>query len=257
MSAVRRLKENLNLVFTGEQAWAPALINEFQAETFRTTTNPSGRSNADVLRGYVGWESGHSRKRWQIYFPPHFTEQEVALYEGPAALLRQRVPSGEPKENWWLDPHASNAMRISMGRLDRYLVTLRPGPRVAPTLAWAWAEGGWLPDESLIAIARDDDFAHGILQSREFSEWWDAHYESAQPNFAFESFPFPWSPIAPLGSLTAMQQELRYNIVRAVREEDADKLVRAVSTSYGWPTDFSTADLLIRLRELNQRRPAA
>ena len=236
----------------GERSWAPALLSAPQAEALRDSVNPTGRPNDDVIRGYVGVVQGRGRERWQIDFPAHYTEQEAALHEGPYELLRSRVPAQDG--HWWVNPHASTGLRTALARLDRYLVTPLPAPLADSIPAWAWVTEDKLPDETLLTLARDDDFTHGMMQSREFSLWWQEVISLQSPTLAFESFPFPWSPRLPLGSLTAMQQEHRYEITRAVRTENADQLVQSVSRAYGWPTRLDDADLLSRLLDLHARR---
>lgn len=254
MPEPRALRENANLAFCGEPPWMPALLNNFQAEALLRTANPSGRPNEDVLRPYTGWHSGQPRKRWQIDFPDHFTESEVLLYEGPASLLRQRTAAASIAANWWRNPQAIPPLRVALARIDRYLTAIRPAARVAPHTTWSWTESSLLPDDSLVAIVRDDDFTQGILHSREFALWWQTYATAASPIAAFEAFPFPWSPLAPLGGLTALQQELRYNIVRAARQQDPEAIRHAVSTAYGWAKGLSDAESLDRLHALHQRR---
>jgi len=246
------LPENTGLAFLGERGWPTAQLGVPQAQAMLEAGNHAGRTNREVIRGYVGVVSGRSRERWQIDFPPHFTEQEAALYEDPFALLRSRCPAGG--EGWWRNPHANPALRSALARLDRYLVTPLPAPLADSIPAWAWVDDDKLPDETLLALARDDDFTHGILQSREFSLWWQEVISLQSPTLVFESFPFPWAPRTPLGALTAMQQELRYDVTKAVRTENAEQLTRAVSLAYGWSASLDDVDLLKRLQALYQRR---
>lgn len=246
------LPENAGLAFLGERAWAPAVITAEQAQIFREAVNQAGRTNEDVIRGYVGVNLGRPRERWQIDFPAHYTEQEAALHEAPFGLLRRRCDPQEPQ--WWINPRASGPLRSGLARLDRYLVTPLPAPLADSIPAWAWVNEDRLPDETLLALARDDDFTHGLMQSREFSLWWQEVISLQSPTLVFESFPFPWPLRTPLGALTALQQELRYEVTRAVRTENADALTRAVSTAYGWPTSLDDAELLGRLQALHQKR---
>jgi hypothetical protein len=243
------LPENTGLTFLGERSWPAAGITDRQAATLTAAPNPTGRQNRDVLREYLAVSpNGRPRVRWQIDFPLHFTEQEASLYERPFALLRRKT--GAKADRWWINPHADAALRRSLARLDRFLAA----PCSAKQPHWSWIETGGLPDASLLVVARDDDFSHAVLQSRFFAAWWQAHYSSPAPARAVSSFPFPWPPGTPLGSLTGAQQDQRLTTARAARNGDAEQIDSAVATAYGWPRDLTTSELLARLRDLHRRR---
>lgn len=104
------------------------------------------------------------------------------------------------------------------------------------------------------AVARDDDFAHGLLRSRAFAAWWHRMHSRRSPTLAFDSFPFPWRPDTPLHALSAAQEEQRHFIARASRAGDADQLHAAVSAAYGWPASLDDAAMLERLSHLNATR---
>jgi hypothetical protein len=250
------LSENLDLAFRGERAWTPARLTAAEAARLRDTPNRSARDNAEVLRRYVGGSTRRLRYHWQIDFPTHFYEQEVALYADPAELLYQRLsPSAELSASaWWLNPHANAALRIAIARCDRYLVATKPTAKDAPPPEWVWVESEFLPDDSLLAIARDDDFTHGVLQSREFATWWQTHFTPDAPTVAITSFPFPWAPATPFSALSARQQELRADLIRATRQAQPEAIAHAVSTAYGWSNELPDADLIDRLTALYSHR---
>lgn len=243
------LPENSGLAFIGEEPWEPALIKPRQAESFRNSANPSGRNNGDVLRGFLGLAKNEFQERWQIDFPRHLTFNEVELYEAPLAALAKKIRE-QRTDGWWINPHAQPALRNALARLDRFLVAdLR-----AKKPAWTWVEGGWLPGESLLALARDDEFTQGILQSHVFTAWWDAGIPAGDPLRVLESFPFPWAPRTAFGALTGIQQDLRYEIGRAVRNQDQAHLTSVVNTAYGFPPELPREELLQRLGRLNLKR---
>jgi len=249
ITSPRTLPENAGLVFVGEHEWPPAVVTGRQVEILASAPNPTGRPNRDVLRAFVGvGANGNTSERWQIDFPAHFTEQEAALYERPFDLLRKKT---DPQaDRWWMNPLANAALRRALARLDRFLVVAPSAPKPL----WSWVEAGWLPDASLLAVARDDDFVHAVLQSRFFTAWWHAHLLPHTPELAVLSFPFPWPPGTPLGSLTGIQQDLRYEAARAARNGDAGQIDSAVATAYGRPRDLEASELLARLNELHRRR---
>ncbi|MDQ5979469.1 MAG: hypothetical protein QG602_2443, partial [Verrucomicrobiota bacterium] len=203
--------------------------------------NACGRPNIDVLRGRLAVVDGEPVESCQLDFPEHFTAQEAALYEQPLALLKKRGGA-------WQNPHANPALRRALARVSRWLAL----PSDADTPDWRWIEEELLPDASLLVVARDDDFTHGVLSSPAFAFWWEQHRR--QPVFAVESFPFPWPPATPLSALTKPQEEHRHAIARAIRGGNSAGLNHAVLTAYGWAEDIQHETLLENLAALNRLR---
>ena len=244
MDSPAPLAANAGLAFLGEAAWAPAILSERQAEKLSSAVNSCGRPNADVLRRRLAVIDGSPSESWQIEFPEHFTAQEAALYEQPFARLRARAPEGR-----WLNPHAQPDLRRALARVSRFLAT----PAQASVPDWHWIEEDLLPDATLLVVARDDDFAQGVLGSSLFAVWWRAHASLCDPVQRVESFPFPWPPATALSALTAVQESHRHAIARASRGEMAEQLNAAVLAAYGWPTHIPEEIQLGKLSELNQR----
>lgn len=242
--AIAPLAENAGLAFRGEPAWAPAELTGREAAALRRARNPTGRPNDDVLRRHLGVSTRRTVSHWQIDFPPHFTAQEAALYEKPFARLTTRT-GGD-----WRDPHAHPALRAAVARVERYLAT----PVDASEPAFVWLDSADLPDDSLLVVARDDDFAPGLLGSRAFAGWWREFHSPRLPARTVDSFPFPWPPHTALGSLSRGQQEHRQNVANAARAGSADALETAVAAAYGWPAGLDDSELLARLRELHTQR---
>lgn len=241
MPAPSALPENANLAFLGEAAWPPAQLTDREAQGLLAAVNACGRPNIDVVRGRLSVVGGEPVESCQVDFPAHFTAQEAALYEQPFTLLQKRA-------NTWLNPHADPALRRALARVSRWLAL--PADADAPD--WRWIEEEVLPDVSLLVVARDDDFTHGVLSSQVFTLWWRQF--RAQPVLAVESFPFPWRLATPLSGLSKTQEEHRHAIVRAIRSGDTDALNTAVLAAYGWPADLDGAELLALLAALNRER---
>lgn len=241
MLAPHPLPENAGLAFLGETAWLPALLTEREAQKLFAASNACGRPNSDVLRRRLAVVDSEPVEGWQIDFPAHFTAQEAALYEQPFARLQKR--STGP----WLNPHAQPDLRRALARVSRWLAT--PSDAAAPD--WRWIEEDLLPDATLLVVARDDDFTHGVLSSRVFALWWKQLRR--QPVLAVESFPFPWPPATALSALTKAQEEHRHAIARAARGGNIEQLNDAVSGAYGWPVDCDD-EHLERLMSLNRLR---
>ncbi len=238
------LPENAGLAFLGEAAWSPAILTARAAKGLAAKPNPCGRPNSDVLRRRLGLVDGAPAEDWQIDFPDHFTVQEAALYEQPFASLQKRSGGA------WLNPHTNPDLRRALARVSRYLAL--PATATAPD--WRWIEEDLLPDATLLVVARDDDFTHGVLQSTPFAAWHHAHRARLDPVRIVESFPFPWLPVTPLSALTATQEEHRHAVARAARSGDVEQLNAAVLAAYGWPGDITDLELLSRLLELHARR---
>jgi hypothetical protein len=245
----RRLPENAGMVFLGERVALTASIPPKMAERMLGTRNPHGKPNADVLRQLVtAADPRRPALHWQIDFPREMGEREASLYEHPFHHLHRAArPSGP---HWWVNPHADARLRAALARRERYLAT----PLGADPPAFRWFESSILPDETLVAVARDDDFTHGVLQSRPCARWWAAFHSRRTPTLALESFPFPWPPATGLGALTAAQEEQRHAVARAARGADAGPLDAAVAAAYGWPAGLADDDLLERLGGLNRAR---
>jgi hypothetical protein len=121
-----------------------------------------------------------------VDFPGDLSGDEAALYAGPFSWLAER--SGDAGTEFWRNPRAQPALRAALARRTRALATpLGAGPD------WAWIDAELLPDESLLVVARDDDFTHGVLASRWFRLWGEKFHDPAAPERVVNAFPFPWA----------------------------------------------------------------
>jgi hypothetical protein len=248
----RALPENDGLVFAGESRTHAAGIPPAVAGQMLGTRNAHGKPNADVLRQVATAAGPHPpRIHWQVDFPPGLSEGEARLYELPfRQLLRHARPD---RPDWWINPGADVPLRAALARRDRYLVT---SPGVGPPAFW-WLESPIIPDDTLLAVARDDDFVHGVLQARPFALWWRRFHSPRAPVLAISAYPFPWPPVTRLSALSKCQEEHRHAVARAARGGGAALPDAAVLAAYGWPPDLTDAELLTRLLALNHRRAAA
>ncbi len=247
--APRALPENAGLAFVGERMAVAACIPLKMAERMLGTRNPHGKPNADVLRRLVtAADPRHPGLLWQIDFPAGMGEREASLYEHPFHHLYRSVRSD--RDGWWINPYADARLRAILARRERYLAT----PVGAEPPGFRWFESSIIPDDTLLAVARDDDFTHGVLQARPFALWWRQFHSRRTPTLALKTYPFPWPPPTALSALSAAQEEQRHAVARAVRGSDADQLNSAVSAVYGWPADETDDERLARLLELNRQR---
>ena len=247
--APRALSENAGLVFVGERVALTASIPPKMAERMLGTRNPHGKSNADVLRQLAtAADPRRPAIHWLIDFPTEMGEREASLYEHPFhQLYRTARPT---RDRWWVNPHADARLRAALARRERYLAT----PIGAELPAFLWFESSIIPDDTLVALARDDDFVHGVVQSRGFALWWRRFHSRRTPVLALSSFPFPWPLSITLSALTAAQEGQRHAVARAARGSDSDQLNSAVAAAYGWPAGLGDEELLAHLGDLNRSR---
>lgn len=238
------LPENRDLAFAGETPWSSAQISPSEVRTLLAARNPSGRPNTDVLRHFVGCQNGHRREFVQVDFPHYFNAQEAALYVKPYRKLMQHQVAN------WQNPNAKTGMRTALAKLERYLAT--PFNREVP--AWDWVESNFLPADTLLAVAREDDFTHGVLQSRAFLLWWKCWLPSLSIAGIVMSFPFPWPPATTLNALTRAQEECRLAIARSIRSEAHSSLDAAVVAAYGWQEHLGNHALITGLTALHRSR---
>lgn len=201
--------------------------------------NQHGKPNADVMRRVIGANAG---ERWIVDFPTDCTAAEAALFEKPFNWLGDRLV-GE-STHFWQNSDANQALRAALARLTRYLATPRNG---AP--AWEWIDSELLPDDSLLVVPRDDDFAHGLLSSHWFGLWWTKCNDAAAPENAILSFPFPWIS-EEQGRLTREQEDAKFALNRAARAGDQDAIDVAAALAFGWkhpPPDDSALEQLLAL----------
>jgi hypothetical protein len=245
----RPLPENDGLALLGERVALTSSIPPKMAERMLGTRNPHGKPNSDVLR-QLATASDPRRPaiHWLVDFPASMGEREASLYEHPFHhLFRAMRPT---RDRWWVNPHADERLRATLARRERYLAT----PVGAEPPAWTWFDSAVIPDDTLLAVARDDDFIHGILTARPFALWWRKFHSRRTPTQAASAYPFPWPPATGLSALTAAQEEHRHTIAKAARGADAETLNAAVAAAYGWPADLDDEILLKHLSDLNRAR---
>jgi hypothetical protein len=114
-----------------------------------------------------------------IDFGSERTEADCAKYEGPFLHLLLRVKDERTKNKralyakyWWRHVEARPGMLAALKPLPRFVTTVR----VSKYRLFRWFESPTLPDSSMFAFARDDDYFFGVLHSR-FHEVWGLKLE--------------------------------------------------------------------------------
>ena len=167
-----RLSANLGTAFMGDtKSGSFDIPGDLAREWLRLPANPNGRPNADVLKPWVNGMDLTRRPtgKWIVDFGWTMPEAEAALYEEPFRHIREHVRSKRQRNRnekvsttWWRHERPRPQLWRALDSLPRYIAT----PRVATHRLFVWIDPRICPDSALIAIARDDDTAFGILHSR-------------------------------------------------------------------------------------------
>ena len=227
-----RLRQNNGLSFIGDQkSGAFDIGGDLAREMLRHPTNVNGRPNSDVV---VPWVNGldmtrRPRGMFIIDFGTEMTEAEAAAYESPFTYIEEEVRPARitnretiARERWWLHQRSRPDMRAAIAPLVRFIGT----PRVSKHRLFVWLSWPTLPDSATVAIAREDDYAFGVLHSRAHELWSLRMGTSLEdrprytPTSTFETFPFPWPLDTPDEALTDEQRAHRDAIGEAAQALD-------------------------------------
>jgi len=234
LTDARTLTEGQGTSFMGSSKKASFDIpGDVARKLLREPTNINGRPNSDVV---VPWVNGldltrRSRDMFIIDFGTEIGEADAAEYEAPFTYIEEHVRPARARnrrrayrERWWRHAEPRPAMRQALAPLRRFIAT----PTIAKHRLFVWLSAPTLPDQQLIAIAREDDYTFGVLHSRAHELWslrmgtWlgvgnDPRYT---PTSTFETFPFPWPLDTPDEALTGEQRAHRDAIAKAARSLD-------------------------------------
>jgi type II restriction/modification system DNA methylase subunit YeeA len=197
-----KLNENLEWAFVGIQKTGPFDIpGKMAREWLLSPTNPNGRKNADVLKHYVnGAETVRRPQDMWIIDLGDLSEVDAARYEAPFAYaieyvfpFRQKNSQVAAREQWWRYWRPRPALKHAIAKIERFIAT----PLVSKHRLFIWLPRQNAPENTVIAIARDDDTTFGILHST-FHELWSLRMGTSledrpryTPSTTFETFPFP------------------------------------------------------------------
>ena len=295
LTLAKRLQENLDIAFRGIDKIGEFDIDEATAISMMGQSNPDGRSNSDVIKRWINGKDITERSRdvWAIDFGVNLLETEAALYEAPFEYVRRVVRPARIRnrirwraENWWLHGSPAITMRQKLSSLTRYIAT----PKVSKHRFFVWLTADMLPSNLVIAIASEDDYVFGVLQSSIHELW--ARSVGSQlresesggtytPTTCFQTFPFPRPSEKQREVIAEAAQELNklregwlnpadmpetqlkkrtltnlYNTRPTWLQLAHEKLDAAVARAYGWPADLADGEILERLLALNLERAA-
>jgi len=203
LTEARPLDENKGRAFQGPVKVGPFDVPGRIVRRWLKEPNPSGRSNAEVLKPLANGDeiTGRPADFWIIDFGTMSLE-EAQLFAAPFAHVQQFVLPKRLKQSdegrkryWWRHGRAGTQYRTALVGLDRYIAT----SRVSKHRFFVWMPARVWPDSRLFAITVDDDFTFGVLSSRMHTEWSLAtasmHGVGNDPTYnaeaCFETFPFP------------------------------------------------------------------
>ncbi|WP_271572311.1 class I SAM-dependent DNA methyltransferase [Bradyrhizobium sp. CCBAU 11386] len=199
------LVENRSVAFMGDTKGGAFDVDGVVARGWlKLPLNPNGKPNSEVLRPWVnGMDvTRRSAGKWIVDFGWTMSDGDASLYAAPFAHVEASVKPIRAQNRreayrkyWWRHVEPRQGMWAALKHMDRFIVT----PTVSKHRIFAWLQKPICADHQLIVIARDDDTAFGILNSR-FHEVWalglctwlgvgnDPRYT---PSTTFETFPFP------------------------------------------------------------------
>lgn len=296
LSKARKLKDNTGIAFTGMTPVGPFDIVQETARAWLGLRNPDSVDNSDVLKVFYQGKDLTERPthRWIVDFN-QMTKEEASRYVVPFEYVRETVKPHRDenrrdsrRDQWWLLGEPMPAVRTTLESLERYLAT----SRVSKHRFFVWLDKQVLPGNKLALVARSDDFAFGILNSKLHSFWalsnGSSHVDRPvyTPTTSFETFPFPHPTDAQHAEIekwakyldTVRSQLLQadasrtmtklYNDLTTLRKtRDSthpvyslliahDKLDAAVAAAYGWEWPLPDEAILERLLALNLKRAA-
>ena len=264
-------------------------------EMLKSSGNPNGRPNSDVIFPFVRASdlAGLPSNRSIIDFTG-CSEEEAADYAAPFEHVRRVVkpernasPNDRLREQWWLHGQSGPALRAAIADLPRWIVT----PVTSKHRFFVWQDISTVYDSTVVTIARDDDYAFGVLSSKPHTLWALATGtrigQGNDPRYVhgstFNAFPFPWPLDTPEEALDDAQRGHRaaisrtakdfhearakwlaadsgrtmtelYNAMQTWFKNRQKALDEAVLDAYGWPHDISDDEILKRLLALNLER---
>lgn len=237
----------------------------------------------DMLRGKLTTDPEEC-----IYLPAA-SEQEARaanprayqyLHEQVFPLVKGRAESGTETghykawlRRWWMPQQAREGFISALQSMRRVLVC----PRVMARPVFAFLSTTFIPDNTLILFAFDDDYTFGVMQSRFHWDWVKAQGSKVRSDIQYttlgwRTFPWPQEPseehVARVAAAGRELRSVRDSLMRdngwSLRQlhqaakvdghhplKDAQgTLDSAVADAYGAPADQSPTEFLLELNQL-------
>ena len=205
ISTALTLAENNGLSFMGISPTGQfPIANEVAQKILHSQNSDSRYENSDVLRPYISGTdiTGRDRLNWIVDFTG-LELDEAMKYELPIQHVIQLVKpyrdnhsNAKLRERWWLFEAARSGMTRAITGKSRQLMT---------SLTSKHRFFVWYPIEAraantVVAIARDDNYFFGVLHSSIHIVWVLRRGGTLEdrPRYTatttFQTFPFPWPP---------------------------------------------------------------
>ena len=221
VTIARQLPENQDIAHAGGDRNGDFDIPFDEAQRMLAQpTNVNGRKNDEVIFPFfIGRDlAQRPRGRHIIDFGDAMSAEDAADFALPyehvvkaVKPMRDRHHVERLRTYWWRHRNRADALRAAIGGIERYIVT----PRIAKHRFYLWVYNGSVLDNTVVALARSDDYAFGVLHSRIHSVW--AHARGSylgvgddlryKHGAIFGTFPFPWPLNTPEEDLTEEQRE--------------------------------------------------
>ena len=200
ISAAFSLAENRNISFMGLSPTGNFSIDNSLARKMLAVD----KRNANVLNRYIGGTdiTTRDRSKWIIDFTG-LDLRQAERYEIPLRHLQDHVKpfrdshrSKKLQQFWWQFEATRSGMVNALGSVTRQLMT----SLTAKHRFFVWYPSEARAANTVVAVARDDDYMFGMLHAKIHVVW--ALRKGAtledRPRYnnstTFETFPFPWSP---------------------------------------------------------------
>jgi hypothetical protein len=217
------LDESSFCAFTGSSKKGQFEVPGSDFREWLKQPNPNDLSNAGVLRKFSNGRDITDRDRdyWVVGFGPNMEMHDAAPYVGPFEYVKRVVKPARDivrnpaeKRLWWLHARTMRGLRSEISRVSRFIFTTL----TAKHRLFSWRASHYLPDNSVVVIARADDTTFGILHSR-FHELWSLRMGTSledrpryTPTTCFETFPFP-AGLTPLDTAHQRTELLESGVV--------------------------------------------
>lgn len=149
------------------------LAGDHARNILRLPANVRGEPMAEVVRPYWIADDITTRPLDRfIVFLGERDELNAAMFEAPFNAIANVRLHREQMEDakdfpWWRLWRSRSAMFAALSGLPRFISI----PRVSKHHICLWTHAGVVPGDALVVVARDDDTAMGILQSRIHEVW--------------------------------------------------------------------------------------
>lgn len=231
LGSARVLDDSRGVAFMGGKRNGPFDIDADTAERMLGSAgNPNKRSNSDVILPFIAGTdlAGRWRDRYIIDFTG-LSEGEAADYAEPFEYARRAVKPVRDesagrrlRERWWLHAQPAATLRAAIEPLARWIVT----PVTSKHRFFAWRDAPAVHDNTVVVIARSDDYAFGVLSSTPHTLWavgiGTRIGQGNDPRYVhgstFNTFPFPW-PLDVAGDALDEERRARHAAVAAAAAE--------------------------------------